>query len=45
LHVEVACSIPLLPHDTAMLARSWESQFCPSVRLSVRPSDTGVLCD
>jgi len=24
-----------LPRDAAMLARSWESHFCPSVRLSV----------
>jgi len=27
-----------LPRDAAMLARSWESLFCPSVCLSVRPS-------
>jgi len=34
-----------LPRDAAMLARCWESQFCPSVRLSVCPSVTRVLCD
>ena len=30
-----------LPRDATMLARSWESSFCPSVHLSV----TRVLCD
>ena len=28
-------AVPFLPRDAAMLARSWESQFCPYVRLSV----------
>jgi len=28
-----------------MMARSWESKFCPSVRPSLRLSVTRVLCD
>jgi len=32
-----------LPHDATVQARSWESQFRPSVRPSVRPSHTRAL--
>ena len=45
LGITVTNVYQFLPREAAMLARSWGSEFCLSVCLSVRLSVTRLLCD